>query len=67
MISTTPLTITAAANIIRVVSGSLAITNPSSTAITGFTYAYVLTRAGVLTCSSHTYAVNATIEPNTTR
>ncbi len=63
----TPLTMTAAATAIRTVSASPASAQPSSTAMTGFTYAYVLTRVGVLTRSSQMYALKAMIEPNTTR
>src|SRR6185503_2291598 len=40
---------------------------PRKTATTGFTYAYVATSDGGFTESSHTYAVNATIDPKTAR
>lgn len=42
----------AAANIIFEVIGSLAISQPSNTATTGFTYAYVAARAGLTLFSS---------------
>ena len=41
-----------AAAMVRGVSGSCATSQPSSTATTGFTYAYVATRAGLSTRSS---------------
>jgi hypothetical protein len=54
VIKATPLTMTAAATSMRTVNASPANAAPSSTATTGLTYAYVLTRAGVLTRSSQT-------------
>ena len=51
----------------RAVSGSDAKSHPSSTATTGFAYVCVATNVGGHRCSSHVYAVNATIDPKTIR
>jgi hypothetical protein len=67
VIKTTLVRMTIAAIAIRSVTASPASPQPSSTATTGFTYACVDTRAGVLTRSSHVYAENPTMEPNTIR
>jgi len=48
VINATPPRITAAATSIRPVNGSPATAQPSTTATTGFTYAYVDTLAGVV-------------------
>src|SRR5690606_32228913 len=67
VIAATAPTLITAATAIRGLLGSRANAQPSSTATTGLTYAYVETRAGVLTPRSHVYAVNPTSEPNTMR
>ena len=67
MIIATDATMTDAATIVRAVSGSPASAHPSSTATTGFTYAYVDTFAGVVARRSHAYAENATSDPKDRR
>src|SRR5438067_8832587 len=49
------------------VTRSFKISQPSKTATRGFTYAYVVTIEMRTLRSSHTYALNATREPKTTR
>ena len=66
-IKATAPTITAEATIMRGVSTSPANAQPSSTATTGFTYAYVETRAGVETVSRYMYAEKAMSEPKVNR
>ena len=55
----------AAATSIRGVNDSPATSQPRKTATTGFTYAYVETRDGGQTRSSHMYALRATMDPIT--
>ena len=64
---TTASTITALPIATAVVTGSPRIHHPSSTAMTGFTYAYVAAFAAGVCASSHTYAVKPIQEPNTMR
>ncbi len=56
----------AAATAVRAVTASPT-RAPRTTATTGFTNAYVDTRADEVTWRSHTYALNATMLPNTVR
>ena len=65
VINATEPTMIAAATNIRGVTGSPATSQPSNTATTGFTYAYVAARAGGTFRSNQLYAVKATIEPKT--
>jgi hypothetical protein len=57
----------AAPSMVRAVTLSPAIAQPSTTAIKGLTYECVETTAGERTWSSQLYAVKATSEPNTIR
>ena len=59
--------ITAAAAHVVAVSGSPATVHPSATATSGFTNAWVPTREGDATRSSHEYAENANVLKVTSR
>src|SRR5258706_11921649 len=63
----TPAAMTRAATPVAAVIDSPPTLHPSATATSGFTYACVPTRDGDATRSSHSYAENATTEPNTIR
>src|SRR5262249_31075573 len=67
MMRATEPTIATVARTIRSVIASPAKAQPSSTATTGVTYAYVETRAGVVERSSQTYAEKPRREPKTMR
>ena len=65
--SATPSTITPPASTVRTLSGSELNIQPSKTATIGLTNAYVPTVDVRAFLSNQRYAVNATMEPTTTR